>query len=445
MPDRNSHEEPKNNETKEKRQFIKETIVKPPRTRRQMAARAIALLFSAAFFGIIAAVTFAITAPFARRYLTDETTESPTVTVTIPTDSETLPPEPETTVPQSEEGLPAEEDLEELIRSEIESYQFNENDLKALFNNLRTNAEEAGHGIVTVNAVKHQTDWFNNPVETAGQYSGVVIATTPLEYLILTPIEAVSGADSIMVTTEGNEMVSGQLIGSDSVAGLAVIGIQMADLSQEALADMTVLELGNSHTVRQGDLLTAIGSPAGYPRSFGYGMVSYIRRNVQVTDGISRLFYVDAPGNAEKGTFLIDMDGRIVGWTTNDYQPEGDSRVTAVRAISDYKPILEKLSNGIQAPYFGIMGQEVTEQQIEQGLPAGIYVTRSIDDSPAYQAGIQAGDIITELGGNPVSSMAEWNEQLDALEVGQTINVRVERYGREEYTELEYPVIIGAR
>ena len=92
-----------------------------------------------------------------------------------------------------------------------------------------------------------------------------------------------------------------------------------------------------------------------------------------------------------------------------------------------------------------IMGQEVTEQQIEQGLPAGIYVTRSIDDSPAYQAGIQAGDIITELGGNPVSSMAEWNEQLDALEVGQTINVRVERYGREEYTELEYPVIIGAR
>ena len=139
------------------------------------------------------------------------------------------------------------------------------------------------------------------------------------------------------------------------------------------------------------------------------------------------------------------MDGRIVGWTTNDYQPEGDSRVTAVRAISDYKPILEKLSNGIQAPYFGIMGQEVTEQQIEQGLPAGIYVTRSIDDSPAYQAGIQAGDIITELGGNPVSSMAEWNEQLDALEVGQTINVRVERYGREEYTELEYPVIIGAR
>ena len=367
------------------------------------------------------------------------------MTVTIPTDSETVPSEPETTAVQIEEEFPSEEDLEELIRNEIEAYQFNENDLKTLFGNLRTNAEEAGQGIVTVYSVKHQTDWFNNPVETAGQYSGAVIATTPLEYLILTPIEAVSGADSIMVTTEGDEMVSGQLIGSDSVAGLAVISIQMTDLSQEALADMTVLELGNSHTVRQGDLLTAIGSPAGYPRSIGYGMVSYIRRDVQVTDGISRIFYVDAPGNAEKGTFLVDMDGRIVGWTTSDYQPEGSSRVTAVRAISDYKSILEKLSNGIQVPYFGIMGQEVTAQENEDGRPAGIYVTRSIDDSPAYQAGIQAGDIITEVGGRPVETMTEWNEQLDALEAGQTVTVKVERFGREEYTELEYPVTIGAR
>ena len=445
MPNRTSHEEPKNTETKEKRQFIKETIVKPPRTRRQMAAKAMALLFSAAFFGIIAAVTFAITAPFARRYLADETTEAPTVTVTIPTDSETLPAEPETTAGQSAEQLPSGEDLEELIHGEIAAYSFTENDLKKVFNTFRKSAEKAGQGIVTVYSVKHQTDWFNNPVETAGQYSGAVIATTPLEYLILTPAEAVSEADSIMVTTEGDEMVQGRLIGSDQIAGLAVVGIQMADLSQEALEALKVLELGNSHTVRQGDLLTAIGSPAGYPRSTGYGTVSYVRKNVQVMDGSSRIFYVDVPGNAEKGTFLIDMDGRIVGWATSDYEPEGDSRITAVRAVSDYKSILEKLSNGIQAPYFGIMGQEVTEQEMAQGLPAGIYVTRSIEDSPAYRAGIQAGDIITEVGGNPVPSMAEWNEQMDALEAGQTVTVKVERYGREEYTELEYPVTIGAR
>ncbi len=445
MPDRNSHDELKEKDTKEKRQFIKETIVKPPRTRRQTAARAIGLLFSAAFFGIIAALTFAITAPFAKRYLSEESEGSTAVTVTIPTDSETVPSEPETPPETSKEELPSGEDLEELIRKEIADYEFTEEDLKAIFANLKTNAEEASHGIVTVYSVKHQTDWFNNPVETAGQFSGAVIAETPLEYLVLTPIEAVSEADSILVAVQDQEAVAGHLIGSDQVTGMAVLGIQIADLSDAAAEQITVLELGNSHTVQQGDFLTAIGSPAGYPYSMGYGLVSYIRKDVQVTDGRSRIFYVDVPGDSKKGTFLIDMDGRMVGWVTGDYQPEGDSRVTAVRAISDYKAILEKLSNGIQAPYFGIMGQEISEEQIQRGLPAGIYVTRAIEDSPAYQAGIQAGDIITEIGGNPVESMSKWKEQLDALTAGETVTVKVERSGREAYTELEYPVTIGAR
>ena len=49
------------------------------------------------------------------------------------------------------------------------------------------------------------------------------------------------------------------------------------------------------------------------------------------------------------------------------------------------------------SPYVGVMGQAVSERQIEEGIPAGVYVNRAIDDGPAYQAGIQSGDIITEV------------------------------------------------
>ena len=73
MPNSNSPDERKANSTEEKREFIKERIVKPPMTKRQAAAKGLALLFSAAFFGIIAAVTFVITAPFAKEYLAEET------------------------------------------------------------------------------------------------------------------------------------------------------------------------------------------------------------------------------------------------------------------------------------------------------------------------------------------------------------------------------------
>ena len=97
------------------------------------------------------------------------------------------------------------------------------------------------------------------------------------------------------------------------------------------------------------------------------------------------------PGNADKGTFLIDGNKRIVGWVTNDFQVE-NSRLAAVRTISDYKSILEKLSNGIPIPYIGVMGQGTNREELEEGIPNGIYVNRAVKDGPAYQAGIQAGN-----------------------------------------------------
>ena len=191
--------------------------------------------------------------------------------------------------------------------------------------------------------------------------------------------------------------------------------------------------------------MTAVGSPAGYPQSSAYGPVTYVRENVQVTDGTSQLFYVDVPGNAAKGTFLIDSESRIIGWVTNDFQTEASGNLAAVRTISDYKYILERLSNGIPIPYFGIMGQTVSKEELESGLPAGIYVNRAVNDSPAYQAGIQAGDIITEVNNVVVDTRQSWREMMDNLEAGSIIPVKVQRYSRDAYTELEYQVTVGAR
>ena len=85
----------------------------------------------------------------------------------------------------------------------------------------------------------------------------------------------------------------GQIVGVDNIAGLAVIGIQAELLEKSSLEQIQVLELGNSYAVQRGDLLTAIGSPAGYPQSSGFGAVSYIRENVQIIDGTSQILDVD--------------------------------------------------------------------------------------------------------------------------------------------------------
>ncbi len=91
------------------------------------------------------------------------------------------------------------------------------------------------------------------------------------------------------------------------------------------------------------------------------------------------------------------------------------------------------------------MGQAVREDELETGIPAGIYVNRAINDSPAYQAGIQAGDIITEVNGISVDTRQNWREMIDDLQSGTVIPVKVQRYSRDAYIELEYQVTIGAR
>ena len=62
--------------------------------------------------------------------------------------------------------------------------------------------------------------------------------------------------------------------------------------------------------------------------------------------------------------------------------------------ISEYKGVLQKLTNGQSAPYFGIRGQDVTSVMMESGIPSGVYITDSIADGPAYNVGIQNGDIL---------------------------------------------------
>jgi len=155
---------------------------------------------------------------------------------------------------------------------------------------------------------------------------------------------------------------------------MAIVSVSTSSLGKALLEDVKALELGNSYSVKQGDLVIAVGGPAGMVHSTGYGFITYITKNVQVTDGITRILYSDVKGNAVTGTFLLNTAGQIIGWVTDEYKNDSSKDMTAAMAISDYKSILEKISNGGQYPYFGIRGQEVTAVMNGSGMPLGVYV-----------------------------------------------------------------------
>ncbi len=434
----------------ENHRFIHEKIVRPKQTKAEIFRRLLLLGAGAVLFGFLAAVTFVVSEPLAKKYLIEEETEgSSSIAISIPKDEVETTAEPETiTEPEATtESETTEEEtkpLEIMVSEEVEKHSFSLDDLTKMLASMNELIQETDKGIVTVHSVKTQMDWFNNPVETAGLYAGAIIAATPEEYLIFTPIGAVEGADSLEITLANGTQVVGQLKGIDQVSHMAVIRIAASELDETMRAQIKVLDLGNSYAVKQGDLVYAAGSPAGVVHSISTGSISYIAKSISVVDGISRLFYTDTKGEASPGTFLFNIRGQVIGWVTDDYKTEGGS-MTVIRALSDYKGVLEDLSNGISAPYFGIMGVEVTEAKHQEGLPLGVYVNNSLADGPAYNAGIQSGDIITRFGEREIITMKDFQNGLDEMSAGEVVTVEVQRYGQNRYAPIEYEVTIGAR
>lgn len=436
MPDlKESQKEPK-----KKRQFMREQIVKPRMTKGQIVKRILALLFVAVLCGAAAGVSFVLTRPIAERYLLPETTEESSQ-ITIPKD------EPETTVPvtETEPETTETEPIEDILQSAMKQYEYTVEDFNSLFATLRTVGQEADKGIVIVHSVKKEVDWFDNPVENTGLYAGAVIASTPGELLILTPEGAVENADSIKVTFTDGVEVDGIIKQVDTISGMAIVGVDASLLEETTRKNVTALKLGNSYSTRQGDAVIALGAPAGIPHSVNYGFVSYVVRNVQVPDGVTRLLYADVGGNADTGTFLINTAGEMIGWVTNQYTAEGSEGVTVVMSVSDYKAALEKMSNGISVPYLGIRGQEVTVAMEEDGLPLGVYVIDSIADGPAYNAGIQNGDIIVQINDKEITTMKDYQNQIEGTVQDEIVTVIIQRRGIEEYKEIEYQIKVGAR
>lgn len=435
MPENNGPDDRKT----EPRQFINEKIVRQPMSKRDMFKRALGLFATAVIFGIIAAVTFAVSRPVAERFFAKGST-SESIPVTIPKD------DPETVPSEAETGSVAEtEPIEDILKSAMEKYPFSVDDLNTLYGSLRTLVQKADKGIVTVHSVKTQTDWFDNPVENSGLFSGVIIATANQELLVLTPDGAVEDAEAIRVAFSDGTEVQGTIKQTDKLSGIAIVSVSTADLGRALLEEIKAIELGNSYSVKQGDLVLAIGGPAGMVHSTGYGFISYITKNVQITDGMTRILYSDVKGNAGTGTFLMNTSGQIIGWVTDEHKNDSSKDMTAAMAISDYKSILEKMSNGEAFPYFGIKGQEVSAVMNSNGMPLGVYVVDVNADSPAYNAGIQCGDIIRSMGKETIVTMKDFQSVLEKSNSGDVIPVSVSRNGREEYKEIQYQVTIGAR
>ena len=277
-------------------------------------------------------------------------------------------------------------------------------------------------------------DYSGGTYQVSGSGSGIIIAQNDTELLIATNNHVIEDADSIAVEFIDNESYDATVKGTSSDNDLAVIAVNISDISADTLSKIKVAPLGNSDTLKLGEPAIAIGNSLGYGQSVTVGYISALNREIHISDKTMTLIQTDAainPGNS--GGALLNIKGEVIGINSAKYSDTDVEGTGYAIPISKAEPIINELissdhvSEDEQA-YLGIYGQDVPKSYQERyDWPEGVYVSNITKDSPASLAGIKAGDIITSIDGKDVDGMDKLQSILAECKVGQKIEIDITR------------------
>jgi S1-C subfamily serine protease len=249
-----------------------------------------------------------------------------------------------------------------------------------------------------------------------GSGSGVVVDASGL---VLTNNHVVDGSQRVTVLFSDGARREGQVLGTDRGNDLAVVKVDLPE-------NVTPATLGDSDQVQVGEIAIAIGSPFGLDQTVTQGIVSAVHRDWEPGDGsVQRdLIQTDAPINpGNSGGPLLNARGEVIGINTMIESPvRGSVGVGFAIPINTAKARLSQLATGtdFEPVWLGIGGQDT---------PAGVEVTGVAPGSPAEQAGLREGDVITTIDGNSVGSIDELAAGVANHQPGDTVNLTVVRAG----------------
>lgn len=420
-----------NNEQK-KYEFIKEKRKEVPVNKKKVAMQTGYVAALALLFGVIASFVIAFLQPKIEQMLYPKEDEYVSIPEDEPTETETV---TDTQVPVTTEAGNEEEPMDMIFwQPTIEDYQ-------ALQNQLYTIGREANRFVVTVTGVQSDTDWFNNPYENRDEASGIIIANSSHELLILTEKKVIASAQEIYVTFIDDVTVHATMKQYDGNTGIAILSVALSDLTQDTLNAITIAKLGNSLSVPQGTLAIAVGSPMGMNFSILTGNITSTINSISTVDANYNVFTTDIVASQSGSGALLNVRGEVIGIMMQDYSRQSDANTLTAVSISDLKALIEKLSNGNEVAYLGL-GISTVTREIEKtyDIPKGVYIKEVKMDSPAMNAGLQSGDVITEMDGVTIFDEATYERRLLQVKPGDKVRIIIKRQSTEGYVSIRCDV-----
>ena len=281
------------------------------------------------------------------------------------------------------------------------------------------------------------TNYWGYQTTSAASGSGFILSQ---DGYILTNYHVIEGSSAITVTCYNGDAYEAALVGYDESNDIAVLKVDADGLSP--------VILGKSGKMNVGDSVLAIGNPLGeLTFSLTSGTVSALERQVTMSNGVTmELIQTDCAINSgNSGGALFNLYGEVVGITNAKYSSSSSGasidNIGFAIPIDDVRSIVESIieKGYISKPYIGVSVTDVSKETQMYGLPAGAAVQNVTEDSPAAAAGLQAGDIITEVDGQTVSGSSGLVDIIGASHVGKVLNLRVYRQG----TYLQISVTVG--
>ncbi|MDR2043680.1 MAG: trypsin-like peptidase domain-containing protein [Clostridium sp.] len=291
--------------------------------------------------------------------------------------------------------------------------------------------------------------------EAATTGSGIIVAQSDTELLIVTNNHVVSDSSGLQVAFLDGTTADAQVKGTDADMDLAVLSIPLASLSEETKDSIVIALLGDSDSLELGEPVVVIGNALGYGLSVTGGYVSALNREVSLEDGSTGTFIqTDAainPGNS--GGALLDVNGMVIGIPSNKIGGSVVEGMGYAIPISAAKPIIEDLMSKetrnkvAEVGYVGISNpQDITSQiAARYNMPIGLYITTVEADSPAQRAGLLQGDIVVKFDGESIKAFADLQKVLEYYGPGTTVSLTVMRPGNGEYQERELTLTLGRR
>jgi S1-C subfamily serine protease len=280
-----------------------------------------------------------------------------------------------------------------------------------------------------------------------GSGSGVIIGS---DGLIITNGHVVGDAEDVTVILQNGDVLDGRVTGVDTLTDFAFVQVDAQDLP--------AVTLGDSSALRVGQTAIAVGNPLGtFPGSVSVGIVSGLDRSISAFTGLTggerlnHLIQTDAAVNSgNSGGALFDGDGNLIGIITAEAGMSDG--IGFALPIDLAKPIITQAAAGedIARPYVGVVFREIDAQVAEEeDLPvtAGAWIAGAesedaiVADSPADEAGLEEGDIITAVDGVPVDRDNPLDLQVLRFAPGDEVTLQVLRDGET----LDLSATLGTR